>query len=234
MNTVRNKQPQIGFFSNKIKKNEKTLYTLDIKLWMKKTVIQTIICLLILLIVISFKSINASITNNITSEMSYRLNQQFDYKNSYKIAMTWGKRLINKGEEALEAINFVDMSKRQFILPMEGNIIHLFNDIDESSGKTINGIVIEGIEDERVVAVDEGVVIEVNFSQVYGHYIVIKHRGEFVSVYKHLKSSSVKVNAKVAKGEEIGISSDKLLFEVWQRKEPVDPLEYIDIKQINL
>ncbi|WP_026475950.1 murein hydrolase activator EnvC family protein [Alkaliphilus transvaalensis] len=238
MSTSKNRQQPFGFFAKLNQQRpigtEKSMFSFDINTILKRTVVQTVICVFLFIIIFLINMINTGFTNGISHQLAYRMNQEFNYKESYRMVVGWGNQLIVKGEEALEALNLTDISQRNFIMPVENNILTYFNEIDPDTSKKVNGIILGTPEGNPVVAADEGVVIEVDSSHGLGHYIVIKHRGEFLTVYKHLQSSHVELNMKVVKGEEIGLSSNKLLFEIWQRQEPVNPLNFIDVEQINL
>ncbi|MBM7613586.1 M23 family metallopeptidase [Alkaliphilus hydrothermalis] len=231
--SVRNQQ-SFGFFTNLTTKNNKKSNSIDPKSILKKVLLQTIICLILFFAIFSMKNIDTNTTNIITEEISYRLTQEFDFKSNYFMAVEWGKNLVTKGEATLAAINFGQTNQRSFVMPMEGNIVANFNEVNSTNSVPLEGIIIEGMAGNEVVAADDGVVIEANANQGLGHYIVIKHRGEYISVYKHLQESKVEVNGKVVKGEVIGISSERLLFEVWQRKEAIDPLQFLDFEEISL
>lgn len=80
-----------------------------------------------------------------------------------------------------------------------------------------------------VVAVADGLVIDVSFNNRLGYYVKIKH-GRFKSIYGHLKAISVKKNQTVHRGDNIAISGNTgtstgphLHFGLYKDGDSVDP-----------
>ncbi|SDK57922.1 murein hydrolase activator EnvC family protein [Natronincola ferrireducens] len=231
MNTRKsNNQVQpIGIFHNRTNKNPVGLWDIDYGLWFKKTFIKLIICLTILLVIIIIKNINTRATNYIITKVDYRINKQFNLVDNYHWAKDSALQLIRKSDDIIPVFNFGGTSQTQFVSPMKGEIISFFE--EEVEGRTVKtrGIVIQGEIGDEVIATQEGVVLEIGENQSSGNYIIIKHKGELLSVYKNLDQRIVSKNQKVVIGEIIGTSAGKLRFEVWQNKQPVDPLLFINL-----
>ncbi|MCL2628122.1 MAG: peptidoglycan DD-metalloendopeptidase family protein [Oscillospiraceae bacterium] len=68
-----------------------------------------------------------------------------------------------------------------------------------------NGIDIGARHGTNVVAADSGTVITSTYNSSYGNYIVISHGSGVTTLYAHLSSRSVSVNASVTKGQVIGL-----------------------------
>lgn len=90
-----------------------------------------------------------------------------------------------------------------------------------------------GREDDKIVAINDGIVLDVYTDNMYGTVVEIDHGGKLVAKYCGLKSVSVKKGSSVAKGGKIGTlgeipvegsSSPHLHFETTLNKKPVNPL----------
>lgn len=230
--SVRKNSNQIqskGIFQNRSHQGNTYLQEFDLKEWLFKTFIKLIISLSIFLCILLIKNINTSPTNYFINQLDFRLNQEFKVTENYNKAKNAIVKLTKEGEKALAVVNVGSLSKAKFTFPMEGIIITYFEDMIDESNRSSKGIIIEGDVGENIISVQEGVVIETGYNQSSGNYIVIKHNGELLSVYKNIERGLVEKNQKVVAGETIGTNSGKLRFEVWNNKEPVDPLLYIDL-----
>jgi len=115
-----------------------------------------------------------------------------------------------------------------WIWPAGGKVITQFS---EGGNK---GIDIAGKMGDQVVAVGDGHVTNANNAlRGYGYLIVIKHSGNFITVYAHNSKLLVKDGQTVTKGQKIAEMGNtdadqvKLHFEVRQQGKPVDPLQYL-------
>lgn len=117
--------------------------------------------------------------------------------------------------------------------PAAGKVLAQFT--EGGSGKEANkGVDISGRMGEPIQVAAAGKVTYVGSLRGYGDFIVVRHKGDFISVYAHTSKILVKKDQVVAKGQkiaEIG-SSDadqpKLHFEIRQQGgKPVDPLKYL-------
>ncbi|AKL95099.1 peptidase M23B [Clostridium aceticum] len=214
-------------FQNTMYKDNEAFGGIDFNLWLHQTLIRLGVCLIILFTVVVIKNINTKPTNYIIDKVTYNVNKEFEIAENYDRYKNMIVSLTRRGEEALAVINIGTFSKLQFANPMEGMVVTFFQD-EQESGKVSRGIDIEGKAGENVLAAQEGVVMEVGQNQSSGNYVIIKHKGELLSVYKNLEKYVVDKNQKVVMGEVIGTSSGKLQFEVWRDREPIDPFELID------
>ena len=85
------------------------------------------------------------------------------------------------------------------------------------------------------MAVLDGTVVYTGWEEENGYILVIQHRGDILSVYKHNQKALRKIGDTVKGGTPIGIlassssltTGDHLHFELWYEGAPVDPVQYI-------
>ncbi len=82
-----------------------------------------------------------------------------------------------------------------------------------------------------VKAAREGVVIETGTLEIYGHFVILSHEGDYQTVYAHLKEILVETGEKVATGHCIAYSGNSgistgphLHFEIRRQGIPVNPV----------
>lgn len=124
-----------------------------------------------------------------------------------------------------------------FIIPVGGIIGSLYGErIHPINGtkEFHQGIDIQALSGTPIKAASKGEVVEAGESETYGNYIKIKHKEDIISLYAHCSVLLVKEGQSVDKGETIakvgstGISDGPHLhFEVRQRGEPVNPLDFV-------
>jgi lipoprotein NlpD len=114
------------------------------------------------------------------------------------------------------------------VSPMYGLISERFN------AKDLLGIQINGTRDAQVVAIADGVVIHSEWSPEVGHSIVIQHKDNYLSIYRHLSGILVPKGKRVQSAQAIGYAgSDEkeelsmLEFELWHDGKAVNPELYI-------
>jgi lipoprotein NlpD len=120
--------------------------------------------------------------------------------------------------------------------PAAGKVLAQF--AEGGAGKEANkGLDISGRMGEPIQAAAAGKVTYVGSLRGYGDFLVVRHKGDFISVYAHTSKILVKKDQVVGKGQkiaEIG-SSDadqpKLHFEIRQQGgKPIDPLKYLPVR----
>lgn len=117
-----------------------------------------------------------------------------------------------------------------FFTPLHGKISNGFNPENEHFG-----IDIVGKENEAVKATLDGRVIFSNWTLRTGYVIVLMHKNNVISVYKHNASLLKKQGETVKAGEPVAISGNTgelttgphLHFELWFNGIPVNPREYM-------
>ena len=115
-----------------------------------------------------------------------------------------------------------------WLWPVDGTLIGRFG---AAGGK---GIDIAGARNTPVKAVASGkVVYSGSGLRGYGHLLIIKHAGEFLSAYAHNETILVKEGDMVTAGQKVALMGDsdadrvKLHFEIRRYGKPLDPLTYL-------
>lgn len=132
---------------------------------------------------------------------------------------------------AFERLFLIGKSEPRFFLrPCDGYIIKKFN---ERSGHF--GVDYSLNDKSLVYASSSGGVIFSDYSNEGGNSVIIRHPDDFITVYKHLRLSFVKVGQRIKTGELIGLGGSSgenstgphLHFELWHRGSPVNPEKFI-------
>lgn len=119
-----------------------------------------------------------------------------------------------------------------FFTPVKGIVVTEFNILEDHPG-----IDIVAKKNEVVKAAQDGVVIFSDWSIETGHVLIIQHRNNFISIYKHNSSLLKKQGELVKVGEPVAIignsgeltSGPHLHFELWFNGNPVNPADYISL-----
>ena len=117
-----------------------------------------------------------------------------------------------------------------FCKPLNGIISATFN-----STVSHFGIDLTSAPKEHVMATLEGTVIFTGFDPNFGNVIVLQHKNDFLSIYKHNDILIKEVGDRVVSGEAIAIVGNTgklstglhLHFELWYKGVPVNPEDYI-------
>ena len=114
------------------------------------------------------------------------------------------------------------------VTPMYGLISERFN----SQG--LLGVRINGAKDAQVSAIADGVAVHNEWSPETGHCIVIQHKNNYISIYRHLSGVLLSKGTQVQGAQAIGYAgSDNneelsiLEFELWREGKAVNPELYI-------
>ena len=117
-----------------------------------------------------------------------------------------------------------------FFTPVYGLITDVYD------GKTKHfGIDIVAKEKSRISSVLDGSVIVSHWTAETGYVIVVQHKNDYVSIYKHNSVLLKGVGDFVNGGEHIAVignsgelsSGPHLHFELWHKGAPVNPEDYI-------
>ena len=97
------------------------------------------------------------------------------------------------------------------------------------------GVDVVAKEKSRISSVLEGTVVVSHWTSETGYVIVVQHKNDFLSLYKHNSLLLKRVGDFVKAGEHLAIignsgelsSGPHLHFELWYKGEPVNPENYI-------
>lgn len=134
---------------------------------------------------------------------------------------------FNLFEDAVEKSNYV------LFPPVKGAISQNYN--IEEKHYAVDVVV---AEDTPVKATADGTVIFSEWTLDTGYVIIIEHKEELISVYKHNKSITKSQGDLVKAGEVIAMSGNTgelttgphLHFELWSKGYPVNPSNFIDFQ----
>jgi len=189
------------------------------------------------------KSTNTETQNQKTEDKNNKYEDNKNNKGSNKKGETGiGTQLIQpKDKKDFPSLAKVDIKRDKiandnkislkFIKPVEGKIISEFG---PRNGRMHKGIDIQAPEGESIKAAEDGVVIFSGFLKGYGNVVIIKHEGDFFTVYAHNRVNLVKEGEFVKKGQVIGkvgmtgnAQTPHLHFEIRKKTRPLDPTEYV-------
>ncbi|OGQ57507.1 MAG: hypothetical protein A3J24_06870 [Deltaproteobacteria bacterium RIFCSPLOWO2_02_FULL_53_8] len=123
------------------------------------------------------------------------------------------------------------MDKKRFAWPVKGVVESPFG---MRSGTKHDGIDIKAPEGTPIKAADSGKAVYSSTMRGYGNMIILKHKGDFYTVYAHNKKNIVNDGDTVAAGDVIATVGDTgnakgahLHFEVRQGKKVRNPLFFL-------
>ncbi|UJF33340.1 peptidoglycan DD-metalloendopeptidase family protein [Paenibacillus hexagrammi] len=100
-------------------------------------------------------------------------------------------------------------------------------------GKLHKGIDITG--NKKIMAADNGKVVETGYKNDYGNYVIINHLNGYETLYGHMSKIIAKEGAIVEKGEQIGVMGSTgdstgvhLHFEIHKSGGLQNPLKYLN------
>ncbi len=123
------------------------------------------------------------------------------------------------------------IQSQNFFKPLDGIITSPFNPMEKHYG-----IDIVASHNEAVKAVLDGTVILSSWTLETGYVILLQHKGNILSVYKHCATLLKQEGELVKAGEPIAIAGNSgedtsgphLHFELWYNGSPVNPVNYIN------
>ncbi len=122
--------------------------------------------------------------------------------------------------------------KGRFAWPVKGRVVNRFG---VQGGTSLDGIDIIARKGASVKAADGGEVVHAtNDMRVFGNIIILKHKGDYYTLYAHNDKNLVKTGDRVKKGEKIamvgnsgGADRYKLHFELRDGRDVKDPLLFL-------
>lgn len=124
----------------------------------------------------------------------------------------------------------IDLNKDEFAWPIKGKVIAYFND---HKGEAINrGIDIDASSEDTVKASREGKVVLSDYLGSWGYTVIVDHGDGFMSVYAQMAKTMVSKDARVLKGDAIGVikqlgNKTLLHFQIRKGQVAVNPLYYL-------
>ena len=218
-----------GLLNSAFKKGNTFINIKNYDDWFRKTIIRIIISAFLLMIVMMVKISNFQQPKKILNFVEAKLESNFNIK-TYLVEIKKLPDYIHTfGDKVITAMKIENKSDKRFISPIDGEITTYFDGkIDETSNIS-KGLIFSSDVGRDIYSVGDGVIIDAGSNKLVGNYIIIKHRGELLSVYKYVGTNHMNVNQRVKQGQTIGVSSGKLLLEIWYCNEPIDPIEYMNI-----
>ena len=165
-----------------------------------------------------------STTNNLPDSLkNYNPNFSIDPSDSIlrnKVESTYNSSTVGGSTESYEF----------FFAPVQGIVSQSFNPKKEH-----NGVDVVTQEDEPIKACLEGTIILTGWIQTEGNIIVVQHKGDLISIYKHCSAVLKPRGALVQTGDPIGIVGNTgensygphLHFELWKRGIAINPEDFI-------
>lgn len=114
--------------------------------------------------------------------------------------------------------------------PVEGEIVQGFGTRLDPQYKTRvphNGLDLQTHPRSEVRAVFPGRVLFAAPFQGYGLTVVVHHPGRVFTLYAGLRDLQIRQNDMLSLGQVIGLSTEKLYFEIREENQPVDPIEWL-------
>lgn len=171
--------------------------------------------------------------STIAGKFGTNLNDILDINNITSDIITPGQELFIPGAK----MNSFDLKKalgELFIFPVSGRLTSPYGyRNDPFTGKRMMhyGIDLANMTGTPVRATLDGKVLMCGYSSVYGNYIILRHQGNYQSLYAHLEKFRVKEGETVVQNQIIGdmgntgrSTGSHLHFSIYHKQKPVDPL----------
>ena len=178
-----------------------------------------------------FKTINGEEYKNIYTNESQRISVDLS---ELDMSLRAEDSILRKIVEREDKFNVIESEIQKLNLemssPARGIIIDSFN----SSIKHY-GVDIVLKEQTPVKAIADGIVLLSEWTMDSGHTVIVYHRDQLTSVYKHNYLSKVKTGDYVKQGQVVALSGNTgeltsgphLHFELWDSNGPINPEDFI-------
>ena len=178
-----------------------------------------------------FKTINGEEYKNIYTNESQRISVDLS---ELDMSLRAEDSILRKIVEREDKFNVIESETQKLTLemspPARGIIIDSFN----SSVKHY-GVDIVLKEQTPVKAIADGIVLLSEWTIDSGHTVIVYHRDQLTSVYKHNYLSKVKTGDYVKQGQVVALSGNTgeltsgphLHFELWDSNGPINPEDLI-------
>ena len=114
--------------------------------------------------------------------------------------------------------------------PVRGRVVQRFGTRLDPKYKTRiphNGLDLQTAPNAEVRAVFPGKVLFAAPFQGYGLTVVVHHPGRVFTLYAGLQSLKIGRNDMLSLGQILGLSTEKLYFEIREENQPVDPMKWL-------
>ena len=178
-----------------------------------------------------FKTINGEEYKNIYTNESQRISVDLS---ELDMSLRAEDSILRKIVEREDKFNVIESETQKLNLemspPARGIIIDSFN----ASAKHY-GVDIVLKEQTPVKAIADGIVLLSEWTIDSGHTVIVYHRDQLTSVYKHNYLSKVKTGDYVKQGQVVALSGNTgeltsgphLHFELWDSNGPINPEDFI-------
>lgn len=178
-----------------------------------------------------FKTINGEEYKNIYTNESQRISVDLS---ELDMSLRAEDSILRKIVEREDKFNVIESETQKLNLemspPVRGIIIDSFN----TSAKHY-GVDIVLKEQTPVKAIADGIVLLSEWTIDSGHTVIVYHRDQLTSVYKHNYLSKVKTGDYVKQGQVVALSGNTgeltsgphLHFELWDSNGPINPEDFI-------
>ena len=178
-----------------------------------------------------FKTINGEEYKNIYTNESQKISVDLS---ELDMSLRAEDSILRKIVEREDKFNVIESETQKLNLemspPVRGIIIDSFN----SSIKHY-GVDIVLKEQTPVKAIADGIVLLSEWTMDSGHTVIVYHRDQLTSVYKHNYLSKVKTGDYVKQGQVVALSGNTgeltsgphLHFELWDSNGPINPEDFI-------
>jgi septal ring factor EnvC (AmiA/AmiB activator) len=137
--------------------------------------------------------------------------------------------------KALPAGNFTAL-KGKLRLPVRGSVTNRFGRTRQE-GSTWKGLFIRAPQGSDIKAIAAGRVVFVDWMRGFGNLLIVDHDGGYLSIYGYNDAVLKEVGDSVHGGDSIAVAGNSggnqesgLYFELRHKGQPIDPLEWINLK----
>ena len=178
-----------------------------------------------------FKTINGEEYKNIYTNESQRISVDLS---ELDMSLRAEDSILRKIVEREDKFNVIESENQKLNLEMSSPARGIIIDSFDSSIKHY-GVDIVLKEQTPVKAIADGIVLLSEWTMDSGHTVIVYHRDQLTSVYKHNYLSKVKTGDYVKQGQVVALSGNTgeltsgphLHFELWDSNGPINPEDFI-------
>lgn len=161
-----------------------------------------------------------------TSDSLQNAKEIYDSLQSGRLREKTGGNILKAFTKFIDFFDDGENKKLSFIKPVLG---YIHNDFAPSKGHF--GIDFIAANNTPIKATQSGYIIVADYLAKDGNTIIIMHKNDYISIYKHCSSVIKKERDFVEKGDIIGFTGNTgynttgshLHFEIWKAGKPIDP-----------